>query len=95
MVGVGNNRYLCAIQKNKDMGVVLHQTPLNSAQLFVLQTLATAKNEQDKEELTSLYLDYIQRKLDAATEKWWKENNMTNEKLDEMLNTHYRTPSKK
>ena len=77
------------------MGAVLHQTPLNSAQLFVLQTLATAKNEQDKEELTSLYLDYIQRKLDAATEKWWKENNMTNEKLDEMLNTHYRTPSKK
>ena len=25
---------------------------------------------------------------------WWKDNNMTNEKLDEMLNTHYRTPYK-
>jgi len=76
------------------MAAVLPQAPLNSAQLFVLQTLASAKDEQEKEELTSLYLDYVQRKLDAATDKWWKENNMTNEKLEEMLNTHYRTPYK-
>jgi len=72
------------------MEAVLYQTPLNSTQLFVLQTLAIAKNNQEKEELTSLYLDYIQRKLDTATDKWWKENNMTNEKLDEILNTHHR-----
>ena len=76
------------------MEAVLYQTPLNSAQMFVLQTLAITKGNQEKEELTSLYLDYIQRKLDAATNKWWKENNMTNEKLDEMLNTHHRTPYK-
>jgi len=74
------------------MEAVLSQTPLNSAQLFVLQTLATTRGNQEKEELTSLYLDYVQRKMDVATEKWWKENNMTNEKLDEMLNTHHRTP---
>jgi len=76
------------------MEAVLYQTPLNSTQLFVLQTLAIAKSNQEKEELTSLYLDYIQRKLDTATDKWWKENNMTNEKLDEMLNTHHRTLQK-
>ena len=70
------------------------QTPLNPAQLFVLQTFAMARNNQDKEELTSLYLDYIQRKLDVAADQWWKENNMTDEKLDEMLNTHRRTPYK-
>jgi len=55
------------------MGAALSQTPLNSAQLFVLQTLSTAKDEQEKEELTSLYLDYIRRKLDEATDQWWKE----------------------
>ena len=64
--------------------------PLNETQMFVLQTFAMTKDAQEKEELTSLYLDYIQRKMDAATDKWWKENEMTGEKLDEILNTHYR-----
>ena len=76
------------------MDAVSYKTPLNPAQLFVLQTLAVTKDNQDKEELTSLYLDYIQRKMDMVTNKWWKDNNMTNEKLDEMLNAHYRTPYK-
>jgi len=65
--------------------------PLNATQLFILKTFAAAKSEQEKEELTSLYLNYIQQKLDSATDKWWKENEMTNEKLDEILNTHHRT----
>ena len=82
------------IIKHKNMQATLSHQPLNSTQIFVLQTFATAQTETEKEELTSLYLDYIQRKLDAATDKWWKENNMTNEKLDEMLNTHHRTPYK-
>ena len=76
------------------MEAISLQAPFNPAQLFVLQTLAIAKGDQEKEELTSLYLDYVQQKMDAATDKWWKENNMTNEKLDEMLNMHYRTPYK-
>ena len=77
------------------MEATVVKTPLNETQMFVLQTFATARNKQEKEELTSLYLDYIQRKLDAETDKWWKDNNMTNEKLDEMfLNAHYRTPYK-
>ena len=75
------------------MKTIAPNPSLNSAQLFVLQTLATADTEQDKEELTSLCLNYIQQKLDAETSKWWKENNMTNEKLEEMCsNIHYRTP---
>ena len=64
--------------------------PLNETQMFVLQTFALTKDAQEKEELTSLYLDYIQRKMDAATDKWWKENEMTIEKLDKILNTHHR-----
>jgi len=68
--------------------------PLNDTQMFVLQTLSRARSEQEREELTSLYLAYIQKKLDAATDKWWSENDMNNEKLEEILNTHYRTPYK-
>jgi len=76
------------------MESTISHAPLNSVQLFVLRTFATAKSEQDREELTSLYLDYLQKKLDIETDKWWKENEMTDEKLEEILNTHYRTPYK-
>ena len=56
-------------KKNKYMESVLSHSPLDAAQLFILRTFATAETEQDKEELTSLYLDYIQRKLDVAVFK--------------------------
>ena len=66
---------------------------LNTAQLFILNTFATAKSEQEREELTSLYLDYIQRKMDEESDKWWKENDMTQEKFKEtFMNLHHRTP---
>ncbi|MCL2511291.1 MAG: hypothetical protein FWF09_04495 [Bacteroidales bacterium] len=42
-------------------------TPLNATQLFVLQTFATTRSEQEKEDLTSFYLDYIQKKMDAKS----------------------------
>ena len=76
------------------MEATLSHSPLNSAQIFVLQTFARAKSEQEKEELTSLYLDYIQKKLDAETGRLWVEGKISNEKIDEILNTHYRTPYK-
>jgi len=76
------------------MEAVLCETPLNPAQLFVLQTLAVTKGSQEKEELTSLYLDYIQRKMDTVSDQWWNDNNMSDEKIDEILNTHLRTPYK-
>ena len=76
------------------METMLSHPPLNDVQKFVMNTFAMARSEKEKEELTSFYLDYIQQKLDVATDKWWKENDMTNEKLDDILNTHYRTPYK-
>jgi len=45
------------------METVLSNMALNPAQLFILQTFATAKDEQDKEELITFYLDYIQQKI--------------------------------
>ena len=73
---------------------VFHQ-PLNATQLFVLQTFARAKTEKDREELTSLYLNYLQRKLDAETNRLWEEGKLNDSVIDEMLHTHYRTPYKR
>ena len=76
------------------MEAVAYQQPFNAAQLFVLKTFATARSEQERDELTSLYLNYIQQKMDVATDKWWQENNMTDEKLEEMLSGHHRMSRK-
>jgi len=77
------------------METIVTTPPLNDAQLFVLKTFASIRNEQERDELTSLYLDYIQKKMDEESDRWWKENDMTTEKFDDLfLNAHYRTPYK-
>jgi hypothetical protein len=75
------------------MEATLIHTPLNAIQLHLLQTFAHIKSEESLEELKSILFDFYRRKLDEETDKWWKENNMTTEKFEEMCNNiHYRTP---
>jgi hypothetical protein len=58
-----------------------------------LQTFSQIKSEESFEELKTVLLDFYQKKLDEETDKWWKENNMTTEKFEEMCsNIHHRTP---
>jgi hypothetical protein len=74
------------------MEATISQAPLNEVQHFVLHTFAIAKSDQEKEEITSLYLDYIQKKMDAETDRLWAENKISNEKIGEILQAHCRTP---
>ena len=68
-------------------------SPFNDAQLLLLQTFAHIKSEESFNELKAVLLNFYQKKLNEATNKWWKENNMTAEKFEEMCNNlHYRTP---
>ena len=76
------------------MDTVVAKQPFNAAQMLVLRSFASVKAEKDREELTSLYLDFLQKKLEEATDKWWEENEMNDEKIEEILNSHYRTPYK-
>ena len=76
------------------METTLSHPPLNETQIFLLQTFALLKSEEEKADVQALLLNYVQQKLDNAANQWWEENNMTNEKMQEMLNTHYRTPYK-
>ena len=75
------------------MEAIATKQPFNETQLFILQTFAMATTKEERDELTSLYLNYIQRKLDVETDKWWSENEMTTEKFEQMFsNAHFRTP---
>ena len=76
------------------METIEKNPPLNATQLFVLRTFATARSEQDREELTSLDLDYLRKKLDEETDRLWAEGKLNDEVIEEMLNLHQRTPYK-
>ena len=67
---------------------------LNATQLFILKTFATARNEQEKEELISLYLNYIQQKLDKAANEFWNNQNLDNTKMEELMYGHLRSSIK-
>ena len=69
-------------------------SPLNETQKFVLHTFATARNEQERDEITSLYLDYIQQKLDKAANKFWDDQNLDNTKMEELMYGHLRSSKK-
>ena len=76
------------------MQATLSHQPLNSTQIFVLQTFATAQTENEKEELTSLYLNYIQQKLDKAANDFWDNQNLDNTKMEELMYGHLRSSIK-
>ena len=76
------------------MQAILSNQPLNPTQIFVLQTFATAQTEKEKEELTSLYLDYIQQKLDKAANEFWESQNLDNIKMEELMYGHLRSSKK-
>jgi len=73
------------------MNATLLYSPLNEMQKFVLHTFSTARSEQEREELTSLYLDYIQQKLDKAANKFWDDQNLDNAKMEELMYGHLRS----
>ena len=77
------------------METIVTNPPLNAAQLHFLQSLQFVKTDEMFQELRQIISDYYFRKMEEETDKWWEENKMTNEKLDEMfLNAHYRIPYK-
>jgi len=77
------------------MEAVMTHPPLNDMQIHFLQSLRFVKSDEMFRELKQVISDYYFRKVEEETDKWWDENNMTNEKLEEMfLNTHHRTSCK-
>jgi hypothetical protein len=69
--------------------------PLNAMQIQFLQSLRFVQTEEMFNELKQIISDYHFKKLEEAADKWWDEDNMTNEKLDAMFsNSHFRTSYK-
>ena len=71
------------------------QSPLNAMQIHFLQSLRFVQTDEMFQELKQIISDYYLKKMEEESDKWWKDNEMTNEKLDEMfLYAHHRIASK-
>ena len=77
------------------MEAVVAHSPLNAMQIHFLQSLRFVKTDEMFQELKQIISDYYFQKMEEDTDTWWEQNEMTNEKMEEMfLNSHYRTSGK-
>ncbi|MDR2621937.1 MAG: hypothetical protein LBC48_05065 [Dysgonamonadaceae bacterium] len=74
------------------MEATLSYPPLNATQLHLLKMFSYTKNEDDLQELKTVLLDFYHKKLDEETDQLWTEGKINDAKIEEMLQSHYRTP---
>jgi hypothetical protein len=61
------------------------QSPLNAMQIHFLQSLRFVQTDEMFQELKQIISDFYLKKMEEEADKWWEENEMTNEKLNEMF----------
>jgi DNA replication protein DnaC len=72
------------------METVTAKQPFNETQILLLQIFSNIKTEQEKNDIQALLLDYYRKRVDKGA----KEVHLSNEQIDEILNSHYRTTYK-
>jgi len=72
------------------MKTVVSHSPLNNTQIFLLQAFARIKSEEEKADIQAMLLDYYRKRVDIQA----NNISLSDEKIEEILNSHYRTPYK-
>jgi hypothetical protein len=70
----------------------MESTTLNPTQLWLLQMFARNGDEERLKEVKEVLYNHFCRKLEEESKRLWVEKNMSEEMMDEILNTHLRTP---
>jgi hypothetical protein len=70
----------------------MESTVLNPTQLWLLQMFALNGDEERLKEVKEVLYNHFCRKIDEEGRRLWVEKNMSDEMMDEILNTHLRTP---
>lgn len=65
---------------------------LNQAQLDFLRLLAHFTKEEEVKELNDVVCAYYAQKVDEGMDKLWEEGKWSNERIEEILKDHLRTP---
>ena len=72
------------------MNTATLHSPLNETQVMLLNAFAGVKSEKEKIDIQTMLLDYYQKRVDAHN----NTKTLSNEQIEEILNTHHRTPYK-
>jgi len=72
----------------------METTILNPAQIMILESFASAKSQEEMDELMDMLRNFYAKKMDRELEKLWDEGLLNQEKLDELREQHLRTPYK-
>lgn len=70
----------------------METTALNPTQIMILESFASAKSQEEMNELMDLLRDYYAKKLDKELERLWDEGILNQERLDELKDQHLCTP---
>ncbi|MDR1720143.1 MAG: hypothetical protein LBR67_08535 [Dysgonamonadaceae bacterium] len=70
------------------------QPAFNPVQLHLIEMFSYIKTEEAMNELQEVLLDFYKKKLNEETNRLWAEGVINDDKIEEMLNTHIRTPYK-
>jgi len=72
----------------------MEATILNPSQLHLLRMFSYNKDERSLQELKEVLFNYYWQKVGEESKEVWKEKNLSNEQMYELLNTHLRTSYK-
>ena len=70
------------------MEAILSPLPINETQRIILQTFSRINSEEERDDIQALLLDYYRKRVDIYA----NNISLSNEKINEILHSHYRTP---
>ena len=72
------------------MEATMSHLPFNETQILLLQAFSRIKSEEEKADIQAMLLDYYRKRVDSYA----NDISFSGEKINEILNSHYRTPYK-
>ncbi len=69
-------------------------TKLNMVQIQLLQLFARQMAENELADVKEMLVAYYDRKITEEADKLWEQRGMSSETMNELLNTHIRSPYK-
>jgi len=70
-------------------------SPLNDQQVLMLRLLRKPLPEEDFTQMRRLAVKLLAKQLDESVDKWEKDNNVTEETYERLINDHFRASSSK
>lgn len=70
------------------------KTPLTNMQQELLKLFSRDLEESEIREIKQLIVGYLSEKLDGLTDNVWDQNNLSDQDMEKLLETHLRTPYK-